>query len=210
MIERASEFAEHMLQSDMSGHDWWHVSRVAKLARKIATVEGADVFVCELAAWLHDIADDKVAGTEENGLKTVVMWLQENKLNHEDTEHVLTILRMMSFRGGSRPPVQTLEAEVVQDADRLDALGAVGIARAFAYAGAIGQPIYHPDLQPRTEMTPEEYRHGKSTAINHFYEKLLHLKDLMNTEAGKELAYERHRVVVDYLAQFLLEWNGSV
>ena len=153
--------------------------RVTNNAVEIATQEQADVFICELAALLHDIADGKLNENEEVGLQKVEQWLQNHQASDAEIAHVLDIISTMSFKGGHQQKnVSTLEGQIVQDADRLDAIGAIGIARAMAYSGHIGRPIHDPDLQPRENMTLEEYRAGKSSAIMHFYEKLLKLKDL--------------------------------
>ncbi|MFC7391397.1 HD domain-containing protein [Scopulibacillus cellulosilyticus] len=207
IIDNAKEFVYQQLKDDPSGHDWWHIHRVSQNAKRIATAEKADLFICELAALLHDIADEKLNKNEEYGLKKVHHWLIDNHVNEDTRNHVIDIISTMSFKGGGRPPMKTLEGKVVQDADRLDAIGAIGIARTFAYAGAKEQLIYDPALSPRTNMTNEEYRSGNSTAINHFYEKLLKLKDLMNTDYGRKMAAERHRFMENFLNQFFKEWD---
>lgn len=209
ILQAAAEFARSELEKDSSGHDWWHIYRVAQTAITIAKQEGADEFICQLAALLHDIADEKLNTSEEAGMQKVRGWLEARQVDPASSEHVLEIISTMSFKGGNRPPMRTLEGKVVQDADRLDAIGAMGIARVFAYSGAHGRLIYNPTIAPRTEMTAEEYRSGNDTAINHFYEKLLKLKDLMNTHYGKKMARERHRVMEEYLDNFYLEWEGK-
>ncbi|MEX2460705.1 MAG: HD domain-containing protein [Paenibacillaceae bacterium] len=209
IIANASHFAQEILGADRSGHDWWHVDRVARTARKIAQVEQADAFICELAALLHDVADEKLNVSEQAGLTIVEQWLRKEQAPLLILQHVMEIIASLSFKGGNRPPMRTLEGKVVQDADRLDAIGAMGISRVFAYSGAKGRPIHVPHLSPRVNMTPEEYRNGKDTAINHFYEKLLKLKDLMNTDYGRKMAEQRHQYMLDYLAQFELEWEGN-
>jgi uncharacterized protein len=203
------EFVKGELQSESSGHDWWHIYRVTELAKRIAKEEGADEFICELAALLHDLADEKISGNEEEGIKKVRDWLNTQEIEETMSTQIIHIISTMSFKGGNRPPMSTMEGQVVQDADRLDAIGAIGIARTFAYSGAKGQLIFDPELPPRTEMTYEDYRKGKSTAINHFYEKLLKLKDTMNTEFGRKLAMDRHRMMEEYLEMFYLEWEGK-
>ena len=205
----AEGFARKELEKDSSGHDWWHIYRVTQSAKKIALEEGADPFICELAALLHDIADEKITGDEQAGLLKVKEWLVRHHVKEHDIEHVMEIISSMSFKGGARPPMRTLEGKVVQDADRLDAIGAVGIARVFAYSGAKDRLIYDPENPPRENMTPEEYRQGKSSGINHFYEKLLKLKDMMNTSYARRLAEQRHELMVSYLDQFYLEWEGK-
>ncbi len=209
IIKAAEQFVHHELEKEASGHDWWHIYRVTQTSKTIAKEEGADEFVCELAALLHDIADDKLNVDEESGLQKVRHWLEENEVDHDVCSHVLEIITTMSFKGGNRPPVRTLEGQIVQDADRLDAIGAVGIARVFAYTGAKGRLIHDPSVQPRENLTYEQYRNGEDTGINHFYEKLLKLKDLMNTEYGKKMAQERHTLMEKYLKVFYLEWDGK-
>lgn len=207
ILIEAEQYVKSILEDDSSGHDWWHIHRVRGLARKIAANEGANIFICELTALLHDLADEKLIGDEEKGLNSIHDWLERNEVNENDIQHILSIIRTMSYKGGNNVAVETLEAKVVQDADRLDALGAIGIGRTFAYAGAKGQLMYDPNIPVRDKMTKEEYRKGESTAINHFYEKLLKLKDLMNTEYGRKLAEERHRYLEEFLHSFLNEWN---
>jgi uncharacterized protein len=197
-----------VLAHDSSGHDWSHIERVRRLAGAIAREEGADVFICELAALLHDIADDKIAGDEVSGLARVRLWLDAHNAGHETTERVMDIIATMSFAGGERPPMATLEGKVVQDADRLDAIGAVGIARAFAYGATRGRVMHDPSIPPRERMSREDYRSQPAPTINHFYEKLLLLKDRLNTARAQRLAEERHRFMLAYLDQFYAEWEG--
>jgi uncharacterized protein len=209
ILSRAEAFVKKELENDSSGHDWWHIYRVAKMARTIAVQEGADMFVCELAALLHDVADEKLNPSKEAGIQKVVAWMENNAVSKEDAAHVLEIISTMSYSGGQNPPVRTLEGKVVQDADRLDAIGAVGISRVFAYSGWKGQAIYDPNIAVRDNISKEAYRKEKSTAINHFYEKLLKLKDLMNTAYARQLAEERHQVMENFLQQFYLEWEAE-
>ncbi len=212
ILQAACDFAREALKDDHSGHDWWHAERVAETARAIARAEGADEFICILAAILHDLADEKVAGDEEAGLAMVRAWLDRQGLAEptagRGAGHILEIISTMSFRGGNRPPMRTLEGRVVQDADRLDAMGAIGIARTFAYGGAHGRPLHDPDAAPRGAMTETEYRQARSTGINHFHEKLLKLRGLMNTETAKKMAQGRHRFMEEFLARFHDEWAG--
>ena len=210
IVAQATAFVRAELEQDSSGHDWWHIYRVTQLARTIAEGEGADPYICELAALLHDIADEKLNESEAAGLAKVQAWLSDHGVEESDAAHVMEIISTMSFKGGNRAPMRTLEGRVVQDADRLDAIGAVGIARTFAYSGWKGQLIHDPETQPRETMTAEEYRSGKSTAVNHFYEKLLLLKDRMNTPYAQQLAEERHRVMEEFLARFYGEWEGKM
>ncbi|MCL6457683.1 MAG: DUF1835 domain-containing protein [Gorillibacterium sp.] len=206
ILEQARYYVQKELEHDASGHDWWHIVRVTRIAKLLAEVEQASLFVCELAALLHDIADEKLAGSKELGLQKVQDWLLLNGVEAREADAVMEIVSTMSFGGGGGKPMSTLEGQIVQDADRLDAIGAIGIARTFVYAGSKGTLIYDPALKFRKEMTAEQYRTDKSTAINHYYEKLLKLKSRMNTEAAKLLAEERHRVMESYLTAFDQEW----
>ncbi|MEH7388011.1 HD domain-containing protein [Bacillus sp. JJ1521] len=210
IIEATITFVKNILQHDSSGHDWWHIERVRKAAIQIGEKEKANLFIIEMAALLHDVADEKLNKTEEEGLMKVSDWLTSIHLPDSEQEMILEIISTMSFKGGNRPPMKTIEGQVVQDADRLDAIGAIGIARTFAYAGAHGDLMYDPNLPYRESMTKEEYRNGKSTAVNHFYEKLLKLKDTLNTNAAKEVAQERHDFMLAFLDQFYKEWNGQL
>jgi len=210
ILTAAESYVREELKHDSSGHDWTHIQRVTRLARTIAAEEKADRFRCELAALLHDIADAKLNESEASGLAKVRRWLVEHHVPEEDAESVMEIISTMSYKGGHSPAMRTIEGKVVQDADRLDAIGAIGIARVFAYSGAKGRIFHDPDVKPRTTMTEAEYRNGRDTAINHFYEKLLKLKDLMNTDYGKKLAERRHQVMLDYLDQFYAEWEGTL
>ncbi|HEV8193241.1 MAG TPA: HD domain-containing protein [Ktedonobacterales bacterium] len=209
LLEKAEAFARAALAGDASGHDWWHVARVRMLARTIAREEGGDSFVCELAALLHDVADDKIAGDEATGLATVRNWLEMQKAAPDVTDAVMEIISTMSFSGGNKPPMRTLEGRVVQDADRLDALGAIGIARAFAFGGSRGRTLYDPEQPPREYASKAEYRASESPTINHFYEKLLLLRERMNTPFARRLAERRHHVMETYLDEFYAEWSGE-
>ena len=208
ILAAAEAFAREALAHDSSGHDWSHIERVQRLARAIAADEGADVFICELAALLHDIADDKIAGDEETGLARVRAWLLANGAGAATIDRVMNIIATMSFAGGQRPEMTTLEGKVVQDADRLDAIGAVGIARTFAYGGAHGRVMHDPAIPPRTHMSRAEYRSGDAPTLNHFYEKLLLLKDRLNTARARQLAEARHRFMLEFLDHFTAEWDG--
>ncbi|PYI51893.1 HD domain-containing protein [Paenibacillus flagellatus] len=209
VLSRATEFARAFHEGEASGHDWPHIERVVRMARRLAAAEGADPFVCELAALLHDVADEKLNPSKEEGLARVREWLQAESVEAETAGHVMDIISTMSYGAGENTPMRTAEGRVVRDADRLDAIGAIAIARTFVYAGWKGHPIHDPALPPREQMTREQYRHGKTTAINHFYEKLLKLKRLLHTETAKTIADERHRFMENYLEQFHKEWNGD-
>lgn len=208
VLSEAEKYARRELSSDPGGHDWWHARRVADSARLMAEESGADRFICEMASLLHDIVDSKRVESEEEELARLSAWLSENGVPGREVSHIMRIISTMSFRGGSNPPMDTLEGKVVQDADRLDAMGAIGIARAFAYSGHIGQLIHNPESNPRQFFTKEEYVNERTTAINHFYEKLLKLPDLMNTDLGRMRAEKRKTFMLAYLEQFYREWAG--
>jgi uncharacterized protein len=207
MIEQTEKWVRAQLENEKTGHDWYHIRRVTKQAKEIAAIEGADELIVALASLLHDLIDDKVVISEEEGLKNVTNWLISIGTSAEQREHVITIITTISFKGGNNNPVSTLEAQVVQDADRLDAIGAIGVARTFIYAGSKGDPMHDPSLSIRKNLTMEEYRNGRSSAIGHFYEKLLKLRDLMNTNEGKRRAELRHQFLENFLQQFLEEWG---
>ncbi|WP_054950339.1 HD domain-containing protein [Numidum massiliense] len=209
VLLKARDYVKSELSGDHSGHDWWHIDRVTNLAKEIARAEQADAYVCELAALLHDIADEKLNESHESGMRKVRDWLDGHRVEQATAAHVLEIIATMSYSGGHNPPMRTLEGRVVQDADRLDALGAVGIARTFAYAGWKGQLIHDPARRPREQLTKQEYRQQQTTAINHFYEKLLKLEGLMNTDTAKRLARDRHQFMETFLEQFYREWGGG-
>ncbi len=208
MIKQTENWVKEQLEGEGTGHDWHHIQRVTKQAQEIAAIEGADTFIVSLAALLHDLIDDKVVESEAEGIKHVTKWLETIGTSKEQEEHILAIITTMSFKGGNNKPVETLEAKVVQDADRLDAIGAIGIARTFIYAGSKGDPMYDPTIAVREQLTFEEYRNGRSSAIGHFYEKLLKLKDLMNTGEGMKRATARHLFLNNFLEQFHKEWEG--
>jgi uncharacterized protein len=209
VLAQAQQFAYAQLGDDASGHDWRHAERVANMARRIAEAESADSFVCRLAAWLHDVADYKIAGDDITGLRRVRSWLDTHVADSSVTGHVMEIIESISFAGGSRPPMRTLEGRVVQDADRLDAIGAIGIARAFSFGGSRGRAMYDPEQPPETYFPSKEaYRDSRGSTINHFYEKLLLLKDRMNTPRARQLAADRHRYLEAFLEEFMEEWQG--
>ncbi|MBJ8027303.1 HD domain-containing protein [Bacillus cereus group sp. N21] len=209
-IQKTVAFVRNILETDASGHDWYHIERVHKLAISLSEKEGGDRFVIEMAALLHDVADEKLNESEEAGMKKVSDWLEGLNVTEEENEHILHIIMNMSYKGGHGGKVSTLEGKIVQDADRLDALGAIGIARTFAYGGAKGRLMYDPNIPPREEMTKEEYRKNDDPSLNHFYEKLLKLKDLMNTDAAKREAEIRHRYMEEFIEQFMKEWNAQI
>lgn len=210
IIDNTIIYVQKAFNNAEGGHDWWHTHRVYLNARKIAENESdIDLEVVLLAALLHDIADSKFHdGNEEIGPETARKFLASEGFDNQKLEHVVSIIENISFKGGnSKRTFNSKELDIVQDADRLDAIGAIGIARVFNYGGFQGNEIYNPDIKPNLEMTKEEYKKGKQPSVNHFYEKLLLLRDLMNTNAGRELAQERHDFMLKYLEQFYREVN---
>lgn len=210
IIHKAVEYVKQELRGAEAGHDWWHIERVRRNALRIAKEEKADLLIVELAALLHDIADSKFNnGDETIGPKKAKEFLESIHINEKIIEHVVKIIENISFKGGHKSSdFQSTELHIVQDADRLDALGAIGIARAFHYGGFKNRDLYDPAIKPNLSMTKEEYKNSSAPTINHFYEKLLLLKDKMNTSAGKKLAGKRHDFMVDFLEQFFDEFNG--
>ena len=209
LINKTIELVKEKLEGTESGHDWFHIERVWKLSLKIHEKEGGDKLVIELAALLHDIADPKFHnGDETLASKIVNEFLNEQQVNPEIIEKVLFIIENMSFKNRNDAPENLpLELKIVQDADRLDAIGAIGIARTFNFGGYKNNLMYHPDIEPKLNQTKEEYKKSNGTTINHFYEKLLLLKDLLNTETAKEIAEHRHQLMLDFLDEFYKEWN---
>jgi uncharacterized protein len=210
IIEATEVFVKNQLSDDSTGHDWFHVDRVRNNAMLIAERElVGDRFIIEMGALLHDIPDEKLNSNVQEGQNKLIHFLEEVQLSNDLSLKIIEVVNSISFRGGEKKRLPSWEAKIVQDADRLDALGAIGIARAFAYGGKKGQPIYHPEYSVREQMTLEEYRNGKSSSIHHFYEKLLLLKDLLNTDTAKKMADNRHRFMEEFLLQFYQEWNGQ-
>ena len=198
------------LQDAEGGHDFWHAWRVWKLSKKIAQEEGgvADMLVVELSALLHDIADTKFYDDEELGPKKARAFLQSIGVDNERLEHIVQIIKNISWKTKHERKFNSKELQIVQDADRLDAIGAIGIARAFNYGGYKNRPLYDPEVKPNLNKTYEEYKKAEGTTLNHFYEKLLLLKDKMKTKTGKKLALHRHKVLQEFVKEFLLEWEG--
>jgi uncharacterized protein len=211
IIDKTILFVKEQLQDAEGGHDWFHIERVFKNAVLIAKEEVCDVTIVKLGALLHDIADSKFHnGDEEIGPKTARDFLESEDVSEEIIEHVIQIIKNISFKGGNfEKTFSSKELEIVQDADRLDALGAIGIARAFNYGGFKNRALYNPNISPKLNMSKEEYKKSDSPTLNHFYEKLLLLKDKMNTETGKKLAQVRHRFMETFLSQFYAEWEGE-
>jgi len=210
IIVRTEAFVRRELGDDATGHDWFHVDRVRGNALHICKEEKAgEVFIIEMAALLHDIPDEKLNESIEKGNEKLESFLQTIQLTDHDKKHIKQIIATISYKGGQNTELLTIEAKIVQDADRLDAIGAIGIARAFAYGGKKGQPIYDPSINVREEMSLKEYRKGKSTSIHHFYEKLLKLKDLLNTGSARKMAESRQQMMEIFLDQFYKEWDGQ-
>jgi uncharacterized protein len=212
IIQKTVDFVKLTLDGAEGGHDWWHIHRVWNTSKLIAQNEDVDLFVVELGALLHDIADAKFNGGDELvGPRKAREFLQSIQVNDDVIKHVEQIISNISFKGGKQPQTfKSLELDVIQDADRLDAMGAIGIARAFNYGGHKGREIYNPDIKPNLSLTKEEYKKGEAPTLNHFYEKLLLLKDRMNTITGLKLAEKRHDFMVAYLNQFYNEWNAEL
>ena len=202
-------FVKEKLEGAEAGHDWFHIERVWKLAKKIAEQEGGNLEVIELSALLHDIADPKFHnGDETLALKISKDFLEEIHVEGELIEQVLFVIKNISFKNRAEAPENhPLELQIVQDADRLDAIGAIGIARTFNFGGFKNNLMYHPEIKPNLGMNKEEYKKSNGTTINHFYEKLLLLKDLMNTKTAKKIASERHDFMLQFLDEFYKEWN---
>ena len=211
LIEKTRLYVENELAGDGSGHDWWHVYRVWSIAKKITQKENADPTIVELSALLHDIADWKFNdGDESAGPRQATAWLNKNGVDPRLVGEVCEIISTLSYKGaGVATPMRTIEGKIVQDADRLDAIGAVGIARTFAYGGNKNRLMYHPEETPVMHESFDHYKNNKGHTINHFHEKLLLLKDRMNTESAKKLAEQRHLFMENYLDRFHKEWNGD-
>ena len=211
IIEKTIIFVKQQLQNIESGHDWFHIERVFKNALLIAKTENCNLLVVQLAALLHDIADSKFNNGDENiGPKIAREFLFLNNIEPEIIDQIVFIIENISFKGGNfERKKSTIELEIVQDADRLDAIGAIGIARTFNYGGYKNRQIYNPEIAPNLAMTKEQYKNSEAPTINHFYEKLLLLKDKMNTETAKKIALERHQFMETFLEQFYNEWNGK-
>ena len=211
IIDKTILFVKDKLQNAEGGHDWFHIERVYKNAISIAETETCDLTVVKLGALLHDIADSKFHdGDEEIGPQKARNYLESQKVSEEIIKHVIQIIENISFKGGNfEKQFTSKELEIVQDADRLDAMGAIGIARTFNYGGFKNRAIYNPTIAPKLNMSKEEYKKSDAPTLNHFYEKLLLLKDKMNTETGKKMAQERHCFMELFLGQFYAEWEGE-
>jgi uncharacterized protein len=211
LIDNTILFVKKQLQHAEGGHDWFHIERVYKNALLIAQSEECNLTVVKLAALLHDIADSKFHNGDENiGPKTARNFLEQENVDETTIAHVVAIIENISFKGGNfKSKFHSKELEIVQDADRLDAIGAIGIARTFNFGGFKNRILYDPLISPKMNMTKEEYKNSTAPTINHFYEKLLLLKDKMNTETAKKIAANRHAFMERFLAQFYAEWEGE-
>ncbi|MFV8333200.1 HD domain-containing protein [Flavobacterium sp. GSP14] len=211
LIAKTILFVKEKLNDAEGGHDWFHIERVYKNAVLISKNEVCDTTIVQLGALLHDIADSKFHnGDETIGPRVAREFLESENVDEEIITHVVNIIENISFKGGNfEKKFTSIELSIVQDADRLDAIGAIGIARTFNYGGFKNRTLYDPEIAPIFSMTKEEYKKNDSPTINHFYEKLLLLKDKMNTATGKQIAQERHRYMEGFLAQFYAEWEGA-
>ncbi len=208
VIENAKKYVKELFEKEYSGHDYFHTLRVYKLAKEIAIKEEANVEITELVALLHDVDDIKLSPTTHVNKDNARKFLIENNIQKEVIDLICDNISEISYKGVDTVPGKTIETRIVQDADRLDALGALGIARAFAYGGHHQRVMYDPDIKPVLNMTEEEYRKHISTTVNHFYEKLFNLKKLMNTKTAKKMAMDRENYMKEYLVRFIDEWNG--
>ncbi|GAB4496213.1 MAG: HD domain-containing protein [Anaerolineales bacterium] len=210
IIQKTANYIRQEFSEDSSGHDWWHIYRVWKNALAICEHEKADSFIVQLAALLHDLDDWKFNESEDETPLRAKAWLDFCNVDSVIADSVCRIIMHISYKGaGVENKMDSLEGFIVQDADRLDAIGAIGIGRAFAYGGYKNRMMYDPESLPKMHASFEEYKNSKSATINHFYEKLLLLKDRMNTQTAKRIAEERHNVMLKFLDQFMLEWEGT-
>lgn len=208
IIDNALEYVEEVFKTDYSGHDYFHTFRVYKMATNIAIKENADLEIVQLAALLHDVDDVKLSPKTHTNKDKARSFLTINNVNETSIERICQIIDEISYRGNDSVIPKTLEGKCVQDADRLDAIGAIGIARAFAYGGNHNRVMHNPNINLNLDMNAEEYRNHISTTINHFYEKLFKLKDLMNTDIARVIAQDRERYMKDYISEFMDEWEG--
>ena len=209
LIELTIEYIREFFKNDFSGHDFYHTIRVYKLAKHIAKTEKCDMEIVSLAALLHDVDDIKLVGKQKERFINAKTFLRNYNYNEEQIEKICHIISQVSFKGNNSVKPDSIEGMIVQDADRLDATGAIGITRTFTYGGNHNLPIHIPESKYKENMTEEEYYNHKGTSINHFYEKLLKLKDLMNTKEAKRIAEHRHKYMETFLEEFYLEWDGK-
>jgi uncharacterized protein len=212
VIQKTIDFVKKVLSDVEGGHDWWHIYRVWQLSKHIAKTEDVDIFIVELGALLHDIADSKFHnGDEDVGPRKAREFLSSLNVEEDVIIHVENIISNISFKGGKHTQkFKSPELDVIQDADRLDAMGAIGVARTFNYGGHKGREIYNPEIKPNLNMSKEEYKNSNAPTLNHFYEKLLLLKDRMNTNTGKSMAKHRHNYMEQFLDEFYKEWSGEL
>ncbi len=207
-LKKTEKYIQNHFENEGSGHDWWHINRVRNVALKLAEIEGGNKFITEMAALLHDLDDWKLNGESE--VSKTEKWLGDLEISNYVKKEILEIIGQVSFKGAEvENHAISIEAKIVQDADRLDAIGAIGIARTFAYGGSKGRLIYHPETEPEMHNDFEHYKRNTAPTINHFYEKLLLLKNLLNTKTAIKLAEKRHRFMEDFLEQFYNEWEGK-
>lgn len=210
IIQETKQYIESVFRAEGSGHDWFHIDRVTRMAMRLGAEERCDLFVVEMAALLHDLEDWKLVEANRANERKVKKWLSFVGVEAAVAASIVQVIDQVSYKGaGVDTPVLTIEAAVVQDADRLDAIGAIGVARTFAYGGYKNRLIYDPEIEPVMHADFQEYKKSTAPTINHFYEKLLLLKDRMNTTPAKRIADGRHQFMVDYLTQFFDEWNAD-
>lgn len=210
VIEKTKSFVKDKLYGEGSGHDWFHIERVYNLAKYISQKESADSFIVEMTALLHDIDDWKFSNTNDTNTTVTENFLKSVNIDDDSLKKIIKIIQTMSFKGGVVDSTQdTIEGKIVQDADRLDAIGAIGIARTFAYGGSKNRLMYDPSIKPMDFKSLEQVKNAENHTINHFYEKLLKLKDLMNTNTAKEIAEKRHKFMEEFLKEFYSEWEFS-
>ena len=211
ILDKTRDYIKKELTGDGSGHDWWHIVRVTKTAMQIGIKEKADLFIVELGAMLHDLGDFKFHdGDDTVGPRMVTEWLKSLNVDDVTIKKVVDIVKEISYKGADvETPMSTFEGEIVQDADRLDAIGAIGVARTFAYGGSKNREMHNPEIEPENHDNFEDYKNSKAPTINHFYEKLLLLKDRMNTDTAKKMALKRHQYMEEFLNQFYKEWEGE-
>lgn len=210
VIEKAIQYIKSFFADEYSGHDYWHSMRVYNLATQLAKKENADVFIVQLTALLHDVDDIKLSPETHKSKDNAVAFMEKMSLDKKTIRQVCQIIDEISYKGSDSIVPASKEGKCVQDADRLDAIGAIGIARAFAYGGNHKRIMYDPNIKPIEDMNYEKYRNSKSTTVNHFYEKLFNLKNLMNTNTAKKIADKREKIMSDFLEEFFLEWEGKI
>ncbi len=210
ILSATENYIRQTFETEGSGHDWWHIYRVWKLTVQIQKNEGGDLFIIEMAALLHDLDDWKLKSGNHLENKTQ-QWLEKLEVTKVEKAKIVEVIQQVSFKGaGVKTPALSAEAKIVQDADRLDAIGAIGIARTFAYGGNKNRLIYNPEIKPEMHENFEAYKNSTAPTINHFYEKLLLLKERLNTDSAKEIAKGRHKFMEDFLQRFFEEWKGKI